>query len=77
MGYEIFVFIVSGPQGEVTALMMAAQGGYHKCVSILVTNGADVNMASKVIGCRGCASWVMKYYCFYCTGRDDGSDDGC
>ncbi len=29
--------------------MRAAGYGKHECVSILVANGADVNMASKVI----------------------------
>ncbi len=32
-----------------TALMSADNNGHHECVSILVANGADVNIASKVI----------------------------
>ena len=35
-------------QGGETALMAAAHNGHHECISILVANGADVNMASKV-----------------------------
>ena len=35
-------------QGEATALIMAAEKGCHECVSILVTNGADVDRASEV-----------------------------
>ena len=35
-------------QGGETALMGAAHNGHHECLSILVANGADVNMASKV-----------------------------
>ena len=35
-------------QGGETALMAAAENGHHACISILVANGADVNMASKV-----------------------------
>ena len=31
-----------------TALMMAAEGGHHECVSILVANGADVNAYCRV-----------------------------
>ena len=31
-----------------TALMLAASEGHHECVSILVANGADVNMATEV-----------------------------
>ena len=32
-----------------TALMMAARNGLDESVSILVANGADVNMATKVL----------------------------
>ena len=46
-------------QGEATALMIAAEKGHPECVSIFVANGADVN--TKVIGCRWCESWVMKF----------------
>ncbi len=31
-----------------TALMMAAQGGQHQCVSILVASSADVNIVNNV-----------------------------
>ena len=31
-----------------TALILAAKGGHHECVSILVGNGADVNAANGV-----------------------------
>ena len=31
-----------------TALIKAAASGHHECVSILVANGADVNMATTV-----------------------------
>ena len=51
----LFVLIVSDAQSEATALMMAAEKGHLECVSTLVANGADVNMASEVIGCRRCA----------------------
>ena len=32
-----------------TALILAAFNGHHECVSILVANGADVDMAFEVI----------------------------
>ena len=31
-----------------TALMLAASYGHHEIVSILIANGADVNMATEV-----------------------------
>ena len=31
-----------------TALMIAAKGGHHECVSILVANGAKLTSVSKV-----------------------------
>ncbi len=31
-----------------TALIMAAMEGHHKCISILIANGADPDMANKV-----------------------------
>ena len=31
-----------------TALMIAAQGGHHECLSILLAHGADVNKAGRV-----------------------------
>ena len=38
-------------QRGLTALMMAAEGGHHECVSILAANGADVN-AMDVVSTR-------------------------
>jgi ankyrin repeat protein len=35
-------------QGGMTALMMAARNGHHGCISMLIANGADVNVAMKV-----------------------------
>ncbi len=35
--------------GRKSALMMAAEANRHECVSILVANGADVNMINMVI----------------------------
>ena len=35
-------------QGGMTALMMAASNGHHRCASTLIANGADVNFATKV-----------------------------
>jgi hypothetical protein len=39
-----------------TALMMAARNDLDKSVSILVANGADVNMATKVL------EWVLHVF---------------
>jgi ankyrin repeat protein len=33
-----------------TALMMTAGCGHHECISILIANGANVNIVSEVIG---------------------------
>ena len=37
-------------QGGETALMYAAKAGRQECVSILVANGADVNVATNKVG---------------------------
>ena len=42
-----------GEQGKQLALFKASARGHHACVSLLVANGADVNMASEVIEARG------------------------
>ena len=38
-------------QGGWTAVHMAAQNEYEDCISILVANGADVNVAAKKVQC--------------------------
>ena len=35
-------------QFGVAALWIAAEKGHHRCVSVLVANGADVNVANEV-----------------------------
>ena len=47
-----------------TALMFAVGWKHIECVSILVANGADVNMAMKVLFCKCVQSTFATYICF-------------
>ena len=39
---------IDGNQGNCTALMLAAEGDHNECIKILLSHGADVNMADNV-----------------------------
>ncbi len=45
----IYLITMLYEQDGNTALMIATRKGHDKCVSILVANGADLNMATKVL----------------------------
>ncbi len=49
MDYIVAVLNYYDEQDGNTALMMATRNGLDESVSILVANGADVNMATKVL----------------------------
>ena len=60
--FESIFLIVSSEQGDVTALRLAAVKGHHRCVSILVAGGANVNVISEVIHWR---STIGHPFCNY------------
>ena len=50
---ELYVFV---NKDGATALMIAACGGHHECVSILLAHGADNNFTTKV---SALSSWTQ------------------
>ena len=48
-------------QDEMTALMIAASMGHHKCVSILVANGAKVNKTVNLVEIQ-CSCFPLEMY---------------
>ena len=63
--YDVFAGYVQVflPQDGVTPLYVASQNGHSETVTILLRNGAGVNMADDVRNnyCTYCSPWQLQY----------------